>query len=356
MKNTIIPLLILLGALLTNISCSKKDPAELETGQWVERNDKCALEAIRKTKEQLDAKIKKSEEILKQIQAELLKGNCPLAQNPECIPEVGVQAIATYISSASSRSVSNSKDSIIEDENTGSIVDELNQFRKTKVGKKSVGKTREKKEEKPVEVKKEVIPVDLTAELLEKKSLCSMKVDKNCQFQTLDKIIARLIIVANQMRNYETEIRNVLNITGVKPESERIYSFYQILKTIESTIPDLVTREIAAKKNYKTYGIRYEAVMPLRLKGMLINITAAIPSAITSMLRKYGANLKSSEKIYVTNREGYKSALRAQSRKLGRDKRMNANHCLDMKGCWNFRTCLNRFQLPGILLFKNIPE
>ncbi|MBN2724163.1 MAG: hypothetical protein JXR95_08850 [Deltaproteobacteria bacterium] len=335
--------------------CKQKDPAELDMKEWVDRNDSCAVQAIKDIHERLRKKIADAEELTKQLQAELLKGNCPLAKNPECIPEVGVQAMATYISYAANRIIKKtSNDSIVDNADNESIADALAGLKKKGGGRelKTSGKIPEKKESPKVEVRTEAIQNELSPEVLEKKSMCAMKVSEKCSFETLDKIVAKLIVFADQVRNFEKEIKSILSTTSSHISQDSVLGMYKILKTIESNVSDLVLREEASRKNPKMYGQRYNAINPLKIKGIMVNMTGAIPSTITSILKKYSPALKKSKEMYIANRDGFKSRLRAQSKNFFRDKRMHANNCLEKKGCWNFRTCIKRFSLPGILMFK----
>jgi hypothetical protein len=378
---------VLIAFQLLISSCQRKDPTDLSEDKWVKRNISCAKEAVDEITRKIKIKIEEGKALQKTLTKYLTQKGCPLASHIECDPELGIQAIATYISNGklSSKEKPKSPADDTGDNSGGSLNNEFKNFTNSKfIKNKYAGKTKKGglKGNKIVDTSlapKVKLEQDtgLSPDFLAQKSGCGVKVTKDCSFLKLDYVISKMVSFNEQVVKLENEIEAILILThqlrhgaiqswgkldgqdikmpsmkpGLYKSIESIKPIYAALKTLENQTRELVTRESLAARKKGAYLEFYNSLKPLKIKGIIIDLTKVVPVTITSRLSKYLPKLKKGKKFISKNEESWKSKQRRSIKNLSRSKREYANMCLRKTKCWQFRSCVQRFKLPGIPVF-----
>ncbi len=346
-------LLLLLGA------CSKKDPNHLSKKRWAKRNIECARKSINALVAKLEKRSREAEQLGARLSALLNAKECPMGTHIECSPELGVQAVATFISRAAiSSSTQTPKKGVVVKETAPS----RNELLKELV-QKHKARTRVRgnipalpKEEKGEGIKGGTLhneALGISPEELAQKSRCGVKVTQKCTFKTIDMVVAELALFAKQAQLVEWEVGKILSIGSANPYANSVEKLYQGMRSLEANIQELTTLEEAVLvRKRKEYKERYNRIKPLVIKGIVIDLAKNVPTSIAARLKNYIPQLKKVLKGFDERRDAYEDKLGAALRALPRSKRQNGNTCLEKSGCWQFRSCVKRYRLPTISVFK----
>ncbi|MBU1240476.1 hypothetical protein KKF84_09690 [Myxococcota bacterium] len=352
--------LLLLTVLVFSVACRKKDPDELDRSQWVNRNLTCAEDSIVTIIHKLETKAKEAQALSAKLKGILTSKGCPLGTHLECTPELGIQAIATYLSTATvavpkSQETAPKAPAVGENKvpGTETIIKELNKNNSHQL--KDIYPDMPKKAVEPqLKAKKlDTSELGLAPSELAARSLCGVTVKKTCKFETLDSVVSQLAIFTKQAQILELEASKVLSLASTDPYGATVESLYLGVRNLEANIQSMVTLEEAVDRKKKEYYGRYESVKPLKIKGIIVDLAMVIPTVVSSRLKSYIPKMKTILADFKKRRPDYTEKLNAALRDMKRAKRQNANACLDKKGCWKFRACVQRYRLPGISLYKN---
>jgi hypothetical protein len=359
--------LLLLFSSIFLISCNQKSDDLMDSGDWVSRNQECAEQAISDLIKKVEKRALAAKKLQSTIDEMLSKSPCPAGASTKCIPELAIQAIATYMSKVTINSSLDkpAKAPVDFQEDKGSIGDALatNAIGKNK---KLIGDSAKTLPDALTRFKGKADSLNsadlgLHPDTLAKKSACMAKVSPACNFLALEKIIVKLILFTKQTSQLEKEIQALLpppkpkKLDKIKEFSvpDTIDRIYLYLKTLESRTQELTFLESAFRRGKKNYISRYKNLQPEKIKGLIVEISHTIPSSIETILKQYIPMVKKRFEYTKKHKSDYKEKLNASLRNLRRSSRERGSFCLKQKGCWKFRSCVKRYRLPSITVFKN---
>jgi len=362
------PLLLFLTAWPLQFSgCKKKNPAELDSGRWVSRNLQCAGQTLTELEKRVSEKISEAEKLMKELQDHLLKHQCPVGKHPDCIPDAGIQAIATLISSGQVSPETGGTEPGVQEKvpdepgdselkDTDSLDAEAlataKKARKEKLVKEEMGDTVE-------EPKTAILPGEAPASETEpgpqeiaRKAGCGMEVPESCAFLAQDTIVSKLTMFLEQAAQLEQEVQRFLEATGQEFPERPVQAMFEGVRTLESQIHELVTREELANRRKGDDEAFYKSLHPLIIKGILSDLSLSVPKKIMADLRTLIPMIQKSSKFFDQHVPEWNQKVGAAIRHLNKSQRVFANGCLERPNCWQFRQCVKRYNLPGILMLE----
>ncbi|MGM0596058.1 MAG: hypothetical protein ACQES9_03385 [Myxococcota bacterium] len=351
----LIPILFLVILVLS--SCKNDDdPYKIKSSKYLDKNVKCTLKSFAKAKKELDKMINQCKKASKSFQGELMKSNCPTAANDTCIPELGINAIITYISSpfkdAFEKKYKKGKVVNPESATLNESIEELQKLGKKMKIEQNIG---EKSAQDPTDIIK---PTRLDAEelgidpdSLSKRSGCGVKVVNNkCKFSKLAPVIAKLSVLSEKAKRTETKIKRFLTHTkDFKDKNESVTSLFKSFKAVEHQLDHLSNLEDSPKKVHKK---QLEQFNPDKIKGIFIDLTKAMPLIMASRLGKLKPLLKKQISSFKDRKVEFTSKVKSTITKMSKKRQFRANNCLKHKSCWKFKGCAERYKLPLIDFLK----
>ena len=361
------PLLIILTAWPLSFSgCKKKDPAQLESGKWVARNLQCARETLDDLEKRVLQKVSDADKLMKELQEHLLKHQCPVGKHPDCIPGAGISAVATLISAARlSPEADETEPEIMEKtDDTGDPEikdpDSLDAeglaaaklARKNRVVKEEMGEAIEEKKPAGLPGDAPASEVEPGPEEIARKAGCGMEVPESCTFLTQDTVVSKLTMLLEQAAQLEQEVQRFLEATGQRFADLPVQELFEGMRTMESQIHELVTREELALRRKGDDEAFYRSLHPQIIKGILSDLSLSVPKKIQADLKLLIPMIRKSSKFFDEHVPEWNQKVGAAIRHLHKSQRVHANACLDRPNCWQFRQCVKRYNLPGILMLE----
>jgi len=334
-------------------SCGKKDPDELSSSRWIKRNITCAEESIETLIKKLEVKAKEAESLSVKLQLALSSKGCPNGSHLECTPELGIQAIATYLSTVPAPATVQTPPDTAAPAAGKPGGEKLGTGDKNRLRDIYPEMPKEPTEKPLTSAKMDTRDLGLSPDELASKSRCGVKVTATCAFTTLDSVISQLTIFTKQAQVLETEASRLLALSAADPYRATVQGLYLGMRNLEANIQEMVTLEEAVKRRAQEYKARYDAKRPLKIKGIIVDLSKVVPTVVSSRLKSYIPKLKTVLVDFRKRHPDYREKLGAALRDLKRAKRQYGNTCLDSKGCWKFRACVKRYRLPGITLYRD---
>jgi len=127
---------------------------------------------------------------------------------------------------------------------------------------------------------------------------------------------------------------------------------FEGLRILESQIRELVTREEFANRRKGDDEIFYKSLHPQVIKGILSDLSLSVPKKIMANLKVLIPMIQKSSKFFEQHVAEWNQKVGAAIRHLHKSQRVHANGCLDRPNCWQFRQCVKRYNLPGILMLE----
>ena len=358
------PLLILLTAWpLAFSGCKKKDPSKLDSGQWVARNLQCAGETLSELEKRVLDKVSETEKLIRELQDHLQKNQCPVGKHPDCIPDAGIQAIATLISSAgvSTDEKPEVQENTEEPEDTelkdvdSLDAEALNTAKKAKrdrLVKEDMGDTVEEPKPTPLPDAPPASETEPRPEEIARKAGCGMEVPTTCTFLSQDTVVSKLTAFVEQAAQLEQEVQRYLEATGQTFPEKPLQGLFEGVRTLESQIHELVTREELAGRRKGDDEAFFQSLHPQIIKGILSDLSLSVPKKIIADLKLLVPLIQKSSKFFDQHQDEWNQKVGASIRHLHKSQRVHANGCLERPNCWQFRQCVKRYSLPGILMLE----
>lgn len=351
-------------------SCKKKDPSRLDHSKWIARNHVCARETLAELKTSVQEKAQEAQELLEELQKHLLAHQCPNGKHPDCIPAAGIQALTTLISSAAvptedettassdantdPQSASTQPDTEPEDQEA--VHDSLDTIAvDTAKRLKAKGNFQEPKPK----TTNTALPMDAPLADREpgpleiaRKAGCGMEVPPECTLLTQDTVVSKLALFVEQVAQLESKVQRFLESAGTRLEDKPIGALFESIKTLELQIHELVSREELATRRKGRDLAFFEAMKPDVIKGIISDLSLAVPKQIISNLNDLVPYIEKAVKFYNDHSSEWTQKLQAVTRNFQKFQRVHANVCLTRPNCWQFRQCIKRYELPGILMLE----
>jgi len=356
----ILPLLIVLTAWpLTFSGCRKKDPSRLDTRHWVDRNLRCAKDTLADLERRVQGKMSEADSLMADLQAHLQKHQCPVGKHPECIPTAGISAVATLLSGARVPGQEEpTPDPGAEDVPQDPDVLEAEALalaKKAKIQRPAPDATEDAtKKPRPV-----TLPGDAPASDTEpgpqeiaRRAGCGMDVPETCSFLPQDTVVSRLTLFCEQAAQLEQEVGRFLQATGQEAPERSLQELFESMRTLESQIHELVTREELAVRRKGDDEAFYRSMHPQVIKGIISDLSLAAPKKIAADLKLLVPKIQKAAKFFDVHQVEWNQKLGAAIRHLHKSQRVHANLCLERPNCWQFRQCVKRYNLPGILMLE----
>lgn len=358
------PLLIFLTAGPVAFSgCKKKDPSKLDTGGWVTRNLQCAGETLADLEKRVLEKVTESEKLIQELQGHLQKHQCPVGKHPECVPDAGIQAITTLISTAH---VPTDEEPQVPDEpeEPGDAelkdVDSLDaeaattarKAKRDRLVKEDMGDTVEEAKPTPLPDGAPAAETEPGPQEIARKAGCGMDVPETCTFLTQDTVVSKLTVFVEQAAQLEQEVQRFLEATGQTFSEKPLQELFEGMRTLESQIRELVTREELAGRRKGDDEAIYKSLHPQIIKGILCDLSLSVPKKVIADLRLLIPMIQLSSKFFDQHKDEWNQKVGAAIRHLHKSQRVHANGCLERPNCWQFRQCVKRYNLPGILMLE----
>jgi len=361
------PLLIILTAWpLLFSGCKKKDPAQLESGKWVARNLQCARETLDDLEKRVLQKVSDADKLMKELQEHLLKHQCPVGKHPDCIPGAGISAVATLISAARLSPEADETEPEIQEKTDDTGEPEIKDpdsldaeglsaaklARKNRIVKEEMGEAIEEKKPEGLPGDAPASEVEPGPEEIARKAGCGMEVPESCTFLTQDTVVSKLTMLLEQAAQLEQEVQRFLSATGQRFADLPVQELFEGMRTMESQIHELVTREELALRRKGDDEAFYRSLHPQIIKGILSDLSLSVPKKIQADLKLLIPMIRKSSKFFDEHEPEWNQKVGAAIRHLHKSQRVHANACLDRPNCWQFRQCVKRYNLPGILMLE----
>lgn len=355
----ILPLLIVLSAWpLTLSGCKKKDPARLGARQWVVRNLQCAKDTLADLEKRVQEKMAETDQLLNELQAHLLKHQCPVGKHPECVPGAGITAVATLISAA--RVPGEEEPAPDPGADVPQDPDVLEAEALALAKKTNIERPVQADDEPAVKTPRPApLPGDAPASDTEpgpqeiaKRAGCGMDVPESCSFLSQDTVVSRLTLFCEQAAQLEQEVGRFLQATGQDAPERSLQELFESMRTLEGQTHELLTREELAARRKGDDEAFYRSMHPQVIKGIISDLSLAVPKKIVADLKFLIPRIQKSAKFFNQHEAEWNQKLGAAIRHLHKSQRVHANHCLERQNCWQFRQCVKRYNLPGILMLE----
>jgi hypothetical protein len=286
-----------------------------------------------------------------------MKSNCPTAANDTCIPELGINAIVTYISSpfkdAFDKKYKKGKVDNPDSATLNESIEELQKLGKKMKIEQNIGET--VKEEptdtiKPTKLDAKELGID--PDSLAKRSGCGVEItNKNCTFSKLIPVIAKISVLSEKARRAEIKIKRFLTHTkDFKDQNESVTSLFKNFKAVEHQLDYLAKLENSAKQTPKK---QLEQFNPAKIKGIFIDLTKAIPLIMAARLSKLKPLLKEQISSFKDRKVEFTSKVKSTITKMSKNRQFRGNNCLKHESCWKFKGCVQRYKLPIIDFLKD---
>ncbi len=341
--------------------CKKKDPSRLDSRNWVDRNLQCAKETLADLEKRVQDKVTEAEKLLTELQEHLQKHQCPVGKHAECVPGAGITAVATLISGA--RVPGEDEQDPKTDRTPELIVPEGPSL--DAEGEAAAKKARDKRlvnedmGDKVVDEKPAPLPGDSPAAETEpgpqdiaKRAGCGMDVPETCSFLAQDPVVSKLTVFCEQAAQLELEVARFLAATGQELPEKPLSELFESMRVLEAQIHELVTREELAARRKGDDEAFYRSMHPQVIKGVLSDLSVAVPKQIAADLRFLVPRIQKSARFFDEHESEWNQKVGAAIRHLHKSQRVHANHCLERPNCWQFRQCVKRYNLPGILMLE----
>jgi hypothetical protein len=351
-----ISLIILTAWPLTFSGCKKKDPSRLDTRQWVSRNLRCAQDTLADLERRVSDKMSEAERLMTELQTHLQKHQCPVGKHPECVPTAGTSAVATLLSGAR---VPGEGEPVTDDEPGVPQDPDVLEDEALALAKKVKAEPTPTDEDATRKPKPALLPGDAPASDTEpgpqeiaRRAGCGMDVPEACSFLPQDTVVSRLTMFCEQAAQLEQEVVRFLQATGQEAPERSLQELFESMRTLEGQIHELVTREELAARRKGDDEAFYRSMHPQVIKGIISDLSLAVPKKIIADLRSMVPRVQKSAKFFDQHEAEWNQKLGAAIRHLHKSQRVHANHCLGRPNCWQFRQCVKRYNLPGILMLE----
>ncbi len=345
--------------------CRKQDPSRLDQEKWVARSHVCARETLENLKTRVEEKVQEAQKLLEELQKHLLAQKCPNGKHPDCIPMAGIQAITTLISSAAVP--------VVEEDDAG------NADMKTGEGEaasEEPADSAESLDRVVVETAKRLkakgkldVPADSGAAPapaaetpaadsepgpleIARKADCGMDVPPECTLLAQDTVVSKLALFVEQAAQLEVEVQRFLEAAGARFDEKPVAELFESIKTLESQIHELVSREELATRRRGRDLEFFEAMKPQVIKGIISDLSLSVPKKVIADLNDLVPRIQKAVRFYDEHASEWTQKLHSTTRNLHKSQRVHANFCLTRPNCWQFRQCVKRYELPGILMLE----
>lgn len=339
--------------------CRKQDPSRLDQEKWIARSHACARETLEDLKSRVQEKAKEAQKLLEELQKHLLAHQCPNGKHPDCIPMAGIQALTTLISSASVPAANEPPE-----EQPADMADEPSEpvppAGLDAVAAETAKRLNVKKKidvPEPPSAPAPALPADAPAADSEpgpleiaRKAGCGMDVPPECTLLAQDTVVSKLALFVEQAAQLELEVQRFLEAAGVRFDEKPLAELFESIKTLEAQIHELVSREELASRRKGVDLEFFNAMKPQVIKGIISDLSLAVPKQVISDLNDLVPRIEKSVKFYDEHGSEWTQKLQAVTRNLQKSQRVHANFCLTRPNCWQFRQCVKRYELPGILM------
>ncbi len=355
-------LLVAGGILILAGGCRKKDPDFMKPGSWESRSLQCASETLVDLEKRLLDRAQEADRLMKELQKHLEDNQCPGGKHPQCVPGAGIQAIATLISGAR---IPGDETPYEEPESLPDEGDDLGEIGSLDVEAASKAKSvrrksrlfKEEMGDDVKETRKETLPGTGPASETEPgpkeiagKAGCGVEVTDKCSFLVQDTVISRLTIFLEQAAQLELEAHRYLESTGQRLNEQPVQNLFAGMRTLEGQIHELVTREELAMRRKGADEAFFQTMHPLVIKGIVSDLSVAVPAKLIEDLKKLVPMVNRGHGFFQRHETEWRQKVAAAIRHLHKSQRVHANVCLQRPNCWQFRQCVKRYQLPGILM------